>query len=141
MAKDDDEDERRKRRREREDESDNSKQTSKVPSPKGGISKTVEQHPSGMSFEDLIIKAEAQIDQLSALYNMYFAGADTLPPIERRAQLEVVMHTLQSAHKPTPAANFRFQSTLSRFNTYRERWDKQLKGLESGKLKRSPPKF
>ena len=139
MARNDDEDERRKRRREREDELEKESQSSKGKVSKPGAPK-ISESSADLSFEDLVIKVNTQIDQVSALYNMFFSGAETLPPIERRAQLEATMQVLQSTPKPTPASNFRFNTALSRFNTYRDRWDKQLKGLEAGKIKRSPSK-
>ena len=137
-----DEDERRKRRREREDELDNAKESLK-PSIKQTTKPGGKQPEQSfdISFEDLVAKANAQIDQVSALYNMFFAGAATLPPIENRAQLEATMKALQAAHKVTPAASFRFNTIVSRFTTYKDRWDKQLKSLEGGKIKRAPPKF
>jgi hypothetical protein len=61
-------------------------------------------------FDELITRAEPIIEQLNHLYQM-------MP-------------------KSTPAAQFRYSSLQAQYTTYKERWEKMMKDLEAGKLKR-----
>ncbi len=93
----------------------------------------VAQTPKDSSNEklvELIQRAEPMIEQLNNLYNMYFAGAEKRPPIERRSQLDQLMATLQLMSKPTPALQFRFSTLQSQYITHRDRWEKLLKQHE-----------
>jgi hypothetical protein len=38
--------------------------------------------------------------------------------------------------KPTQAAQFLFNSTVSKFNSHKDRWDRLMRDLEAGKIKR-----
>jgi len=124
-----------KRRRDREDEAEqeealkkNSSQTLGSTSREGAI-------PSE-KFDEFIQRAEILIDQLNNLYNMFAAGAEQLPPAEKRRQLDQLMVTLTYTGKPTPSMLFKCNSIVSRYTTYKERWDRMLKDVESGKIKR-----
>lgn len=132
MAK---EDENWKRRRAREDEQDREEAEAIKKSQTGDVQKPVSTLSTDKLF-DLLQRAEPLIEQLDHLYGMYFSGAEKLPPLERRKALEQTMTTLQLMNKPTPAAVFRYNSVQSRFAAYKERWDRLLKDLESGKIKR-----
>jgi hypothetical protein len=81
-------------------------------------------------------RSEPMIEQLNNLYNQYIAGVDTHPPIERRKQLDQMMALLQGMAKPGPAYQFRYMTLNASYVTHRERWDRLMKDLESGKLKR-----
>jgi len=90
----------------------------------------------GAKLDELLQRAEPLIEQLNNLYAIYFAGVEKLPPNERRQQLEALMSQLSVMHKPNPTYRFRVDTLVTRFVTYKDRWDKLLKDLESGKLKR-----
>ena len=86
---------------------------------------------------ELVQKAEPMIEQLTHLYNQFMAGAEKFPPIEKRKQLEEVMNRIHLMSKPTAAIQYRCQTLLAHFQANRDRWDRLIKDLESGKLKRS----
>lgn len=129
------EDEAWKRYRDREDEQedDNLETPGKhgVPPKAGTLG-----HISSGKLDELINRAEPMIEQISNLYNMFASGAERSPPTERRKQLEQTMMTLQAVGKPTPAIQFRCHTLLSQFQTQRDRWDRLMKDIESGKHKR-----
>jgi hypothetical protein len=127
------EEENRKRRREREDEAEREQELlnkNKSSSNTGNISSD--------KVDELINRGDLLIDQLNNLYTMFASGAEKLPPTERRQQLDQIMATLQLMSKPTPALSFKYQTVLSKYATYKERWDKLLKSIEAGKIKRIP---
>lgn len=83
---------------------------------------------------ELMEKVEVHIEQLNQLYNQYVAGVDQIPPIESRKRLESDMLKLTSSIKTTPALRFRYNGINNRFVTYRDKWEKMLRDLESGKI-------
>lgn len=127
-----------RRRREREDEEEEQASSldrtkDRTHRPSSGIhSSSVPQE----KFNELMGRAEPMIEQLNHLYQMYALGTEKLPPLERRKQLDQLMTSLQLMAKPTPATQFRFNSLQSQYHSYVDRWEKLMKDLESGKLKR-----
>ncbi len=119
------------RRRERERESEqNESLRANDPSSRSSAS------PAQEKFEELILRAGPLIDQVNGLYNQYIAGVESRPPLERRKQLDQVMLTLQAMSKPTSAAQFRYTNLNSSYMAHKDRWDRMMKDLETGKLKR-----
>lgn len=87
-------------------------------------------------FDDLIQRADPMIEQLNNLYKMFAAGVETLPPHERRKQLDQLMLSLQMMGKSGPTALFKFNSIQSKYQAHCEKWDRTLRDIESGKIKR-----
>jgi hypothetical protein len=137
MVPSDDEEERRRRRREREDEEEREAER-KREAELHGISKPSEEGVDNR-FRDLVNRAEMMIDQVNTLYNIFASGAERLPPIEKRKQLDQVIVSLKAINKPTLGALFRFNSVINRYNANYERWDKLMKSLETGRMKRPGP--
>jgi hypothetical protein len=81
-------------------------------------------------------QAQTLIDQVGALLKMYVAGIERLPPTEKRKQLEAIIIQIQSAAKPTQAIQFRASTLLASYNTHRDKWDRTLRDLETGKIHR-----
>ncbi len=92
-------------------------------------------------------RVEPMMEQLNTLYNQYKVGLERIPPIERRKQLDELMGQLIYMQKPTAAYLYRYNTLYHRYNTYKERWDKLVKDVESGKIirtagpKKTNPKF
>lgn len=84
----------------------------------------------------LMRRAEPMIDQLDATYRQYVLGVEDRQPIERRLHLEQTIAAIMYAPKTTTEVKFRFDVLYTRFITFRERWDKMIKDLESGKIQR-----
>ena len=126
------EDEIRRRRREREEEDETEA------SAKGGKSKEIPRAGVNDSakMDALINQSSAQLDQITTLYNQYLAGIEKLPPLQLRQQLEETVQILVKSHKSTQAAQFRFNTFFARYQTYRDRWDRIIRDLESGKIQR-----
>jgi hypothetical protein len=81
-------------------------------------------------------RADPMIEQINNLYNQYLTGAEKRPPTERRKQLDQLMATIMIMGKPTKSLQFRCNSLHYYYATYRDRWDRLMRDLESGKIKR-----
>lgn len=137
-----------KRRRAREDREDKEQEEQDVQNELGDLSSKVTSQTqqkekekkinySSGKLDDLIKRADVLIEQLNHLYKMFATGIELRAPIERRSQLEQVMLSIQMANKPTPATLFRWSSIQSRYLVHKDKWDKTLKDIESGKIKRT----
>ena len=124
----------RKRQREREDEQEAEDRAAKARSNSSGSSNNKE--ALGEKLEELLLRADPLVEQLNNLYNIYVSGAEQIPPTERRKNLDMIMVTLQMLSKPTPGALYKYTAIQAKYETYRNRWDKLMKDLESGKIKR-----
>jgi hypothetical protein len=85
---------------------------------------------------ELFDRAERMIEQVNALYAQYLTGLETNRPDVRRKQLDDLMASLVMMPKPTVIYRFRYQNINSTYVMFRERWDRNLKDLENGKIKR-----
>jgi len=138
MARDDDWRAKREREEEKEQEWENAKSKKQ-----DGGSSTLgggrPQIPDGGSekLDELIERGEPLIEQVNNLYNQYFSGAERLPPVERRKQLDQLMQTIQLMAKPTAGIRFKCEALLNQYNTYKDRWERMLRDLESGKIRRA----
>ena len=138
MARDDDFEE-RKRRRDEEDEEERNRQSTAKPGTGPRVATSMEKLGSQIPVEkldELFKRAEPLIEQLNNKYTMYIAGVDNIPPLELRKQLDNLMTMLLSAPKPTNSYMFRFQTLQAKYQSHRDKWDRQMKDIESGKIKR-----
>ena len=129
-----------KKRREREDEREREeahealkKRISGKSPAESVIGKADPLQSSSVPLDALMEKAQSMIDQVDHLYGMYFAGVEKIPPHQVRSVLDQLMLSLQNQQKSTPAQKFKYTSLASRFQSYRDRWDKKLKDLEKGR--------
>lgn len=123
------------RERELEEETENAKRP-KSGSAAAAASSSPTARPAAERLPSLIAQAEPIVEQLNSLYNQYIAGIEKRPPLERRKHLDQLIATILSAGKPTPALQFRCQTLLNHYQTHRDRWDKMMRDLELGKIKR-----
>lgn len=123
----------RKRRREREDELDNEIRPNKLGGPQGDLGKRADTPEQSREMMD---RADVTIEQLNNLYNSFATGIEMMPPIEKRKQLENLMASLQGSGIVVPAIKFRLSQLVAKFHAHRDRWDRMMKDIESGKIKR-----
>lgn len=74
------------------------------------------------------------IDALHRLYNIYFQGGEDEPPREQRRQLDSQIARVKSqvATATNAADRFKATSVVSKYQTMAARWDKTLRGIETG---------
>ena len=76
---------------------------------------------------------EAELRQLEAEYNMYFAGRLPRPPVETRARVTASMRRIDRLHMRNTADRFRFVTLQSRFQTFLDLWERGLRAREEGR--------
>jgi uncharacterized phage infection (PIP) family protein YhgE len=82
-------------------------------------------------------RVEPMMEQLNTLYNQYKVGLERIPPNHIRKQLDELFGQLVYAQKPTAAYLYRYNTLYHRYNSYKEKWDKLVKDVESGKIIRT----
>ncbi len=83
---------------------------------------------------ELLTKCEGMMEQITNLYNMWVQGMERTPPTTQRKHLDNMILKIQAAPKPTTNLKFRVAQFHTKFSTYKDKWDRLLKDVESGKL-------
>jgi len=83
--------------------------------------------------EQDLARLEADIKQLEAEYNMFFAGRLPKPPWDTRARVEKVVKMMDRAYIQNTGDRFRFHTLQSRFQTFVDLWDRGLRAREEGR--------
>ncbi len=99
------------------------------PNAKIGTSTTTDQ-----ALIELLSKCEVMMEQITNLYGMWIQGMERAPPNERRRHLDDLILKIQAAAKPSANLRFRTAEFYTKFATYRDKWDRVLKDIESGKI-------
>jgi hypothetical protein len=76
---------------------------------------------------------DQSFNQLKRDFEIYFAGATKLPPLNQRDKLERSVRRMSANPNMNQATRFRYNTLAARFNTYLDLWNKQLKLKEEGK--------
>jgi len=74
-----------------------------------------------------ILRIEDEIRKLKIDFDIYFNGAAKRPPLEARARLEASLKRIADDRNLNYAQRYHFNSLISRFNSYRELWRRNLK--------------
>src|ERR687898_1558809 len=75
----------------------------------------------------------ADLKQLEAEYNMFFAGRLPRPPWETRARVEALVKRWDRGVIETSVDRFRFQTLQARFAAFVDLWDRGLRSREEGR--------
>jgi hypothetical protein len=75
----------------------------------------------------------ADLKQLEAEYNMFFAGRLPRPPWETRARVEALLKRWDRGVIESAADRFRFQTIQTRFAKFAELWDRGQRAREEGR--------
>ncbi len=97
---------------------------------------TPEKENNSVKIDGLLKRIEPLLEQVNNLYNLFATGVERLPPREKRKQLETWIANLQATPKANPTYAFKVTTLVNRFATFRDRWDRLVRDLESGKIKR-----
>jgi hypothetical protein len=81
---------------------------------------------------ELVNRAIPLIEQVNSLYNQYRNGAEKRAPLERRSQLDQVIQSIQLMRKPTESQRFQVRQIVSKYLSYKDRWDRMLRAMETG---------
>jgi hypothetical protein len=78
-------------------------------------------------------RLEADLKQLEAEYNMFFAGRLPKPPWETRTRVDATMKRFDRGHMPNTGDRFRFLTLQSRYAAFIDLWDRGLRAREEGR--------
>jgi hypothetical protein len=86
--------------------------------------------------EQTLNEIQAQMKELEIAYEQYFAGVEKREPQKIRAQVEQRLRHL--SHQPIfrTATKFRYQQLATRFQSYKQHWDRILRLMDEGKYHR-----
>ena len=83
--------------------------------------------------EQRVLRLEQDIIKLKAAYDQYFAGIERRPPDKLAEKVAREVRTLTSTVMTNTALRFRNQQAISRYNTYFQYWQRNLRELEEGR--------
>jgi hypothetical protein len=89
--------------------------------------------PKANEFEREMQMLEAEIKRLEAEYNMFFAGRLPRLPWETRKRVEALVKRYDREPMTNTAQRFRFGTLQSKFQSFVDLWEKQLKAREEGR--------
>jgi len=92
------------------------------------------------SFDQELSRLEAELKQLEAEYNMFFAGRLPKPPWETRARVEALVKQYDRAYIQNTGDRFRFNTLQSRFAKFIDLWDRGMRAREEGRSGPFPAK-
>lgn len=84
-------------------------------------------------------RIEDGIRKLKVQYELYFVGAEKLPPTRMHEEVDKLVKKYASMSLQRPADRFYFNNVQSRYNAYSELWNKQLRMKEEGRLPSGRP--
>jgi hypothetical protein len=85
------------------------------------------------SIDKDLTRLEAELKQLEAEYNMFFAGRLPKPPWETRARVEGLVKQYDRAYIQNYGDRFRFSTLQARFATFIDLWDRGMRAREEGR--------
>ena len=80
-----------------------------------------------------LLRLEAELKQLEAQYNMFFAGRLPKPPWETRARVDALIKRYDRAPIQNYGIRFRFLTLQSRYATFVDLWDRGQRAREEGR--------
>jgi len=83
---------------------------------------------------ELLTKCDMMMEQITNLYGMWIQGMERMPPKTQRSHLEDLILKVQAAPKPTANLRFRVAEFNNKYSTYKDKWERILKDVESGKI-------
>lgn len=89
-----------------------------------------------MAIADDIASLEKKLIQLKADYEQYFLGYQKVAPEKLRAEVEKFIRLYTNQRITNTALNFRFNTAVAKFNSYRAYWDRTIREIEEGKYVR-----
>lgn len=79
---------------------------------------------------------ENRLERVRVLYEQYFMGIEKREPGVQRKDVERRIQLLRRVRFPSTAARFKFQTTVQRFNTLQQYWNRTCREIENGTYRR-----
>lgn len=85
---------------------------------------------------ELIKELETRVERLRALYDQYFMGIERLEPLTLRKDLDRRLWVLRREHIRNTGLRFKLETTIQRYNTYQQYWQRIVREIENGTYQR-----
>jgi hypothetical protein len=79
---------------------------------------------------------EARMARLRVLYDQYFMGIERMEPTYLRGEVDKIFRRSQILKRGNTVFKFRFRSLQQRYTSYRSYWDRIVRMIEDGKMRR-----
>ncbi len=89
--------------------------------------------PQATPFDRAMQRIEAELKQLEAEYNMFFAGRTKRPPVETQNRVAALIKAQDSAYIQNYGDRFRFTTLQTRYQKLIGLWEKALRAKEEGR--------
>jgi hypothetical protein len=89
-------------------------------------------------YERRLRELELSIERLRALYEQYFRGIEKTPPAVLKKKVERELREMRKVRHRNTATRFRLQMQVQKYTTYLTYWQRIMRDIEAGRIKRSP---
>lgn len=83
-----------------------------------------------------ILTFEMKINKLRIDYDQYFGGLIKIPPFKLQEEIKRLMRLYSTRKIQNTALNFRYKSLVGRYTTYENMWQRHMRMVNEGTLKR-----
>jgi hypothetical protein len=90
----------------------------------------------GAEIAQLINELETRVERLRALYDQYFVGIERLEPLVLRKDVDRRLWMLRREQIRNTALRFKLETTVQRYNTYQQYWQRIVREIENGTYQR-----
>jgi len=84
----------------------------------------------------LIDELEKRVERLRAAYDQYFVGIERLEPLVMRKEVERRLWMLRREQIRNTGLRFKLETTIQRYNTYQQYWQRIAREIENGTYQR-----
>ena len=83
-----------------------------------------------------IEELETRVERLRSLYEQYFMGIEKIPPAVVHKDVDRRIYALRREQIRNTAKRFKLQTTIQRYNTFHQYWQRIMREIENGTYKR-----
>jgi len=84
----------------------------------------------------LIAELEIRVERLRSLYEQYFMGIERLEPLTVRKDIDRRLWALRREQIRNTGLRFKLETTIQRYNTYQQYWQRIVREIEAGTYQR-----
>src|SRR6185503_1100215 len=84
----------------------------------------------------LIGELETRVERLRALYEQYFMGIERIEPLTVRKDIDRRLWALRREQIRNTGLRFKLETTIQRYNTYQQYWQRIVREIEAGTYQR-----
>lgn len=86
-----------------------------------------------LSVDEKLTRLEEDIRRLKIEFDVYFNGASKRPPYDTKGRVDTVFKRMGDDRSLSFAERYRFNTLMSRYNSFRDLWRRTMQGREEGR--------